>query len=180
MPKNDHCSLLALAGAALAVGMLSGCTAQADPPGDVTTRLPSVEDPVAQVALDEAEAHYGDLLREVTGLVDAATGVPAEWTSEYEASASGSDAGCAFSTERLRADVDVDAATWSEIADAVAPVLEGRGFTEPVEGDGTGGWLSLSAQDPSGAVFELRSKGRVDVDVDGALVSADGDCTLTH
>lgn len=78
----------------------------------------------------------------------------------------------------LRADVTLDAASWAEVAQAVAPLLTEHGFGEPVDGDGIGGWLSISAQDPSGAVLELRAKGLTDGDVDRALVTTDEECAL--
>lgn len=179
MTTNGRRSRLALTCAVLAVGLLTGCTEQGDPPGPVASTLPPVQDPQAQVSLDDAEAHYGGLLREVTSVVDEVTGAHAEWIEEYPPSATESASGCSFSTERLRTDLTVDAATWAEIASAIEPVLKERGFAEPVAGDGTGGWLSLSAQDASGAVIQLRSKGLVDVDVDSALVTNDGACTLS-
>lgn len=158
-------------------GVLTACAGSPDP-GHVVTPLPRPTHPEPQVGVGEAEAHYGGLLREVTAAVDAATGVSSEWVPEYAASVSGTVKDCTFSTERLRADVTIDEATWAEVTEAVTPVLARHGFADPVAGDGTGGWLSLSAQDPSGAVLDLRSKGLTDVDVDDALVSTDGECTL--
>ena len=147
-------------GAVLVVGTLAGC-------GGLPT---SVQTPLT---LREAPGHYETVLADVRQTVDGTAG-PLDWTSSERELVpwTVADGHCPYWSPEWQTEVSIATDdVWSRVVENLEPVLAEHGFEVLDHNEqGTGGWAYFRAEDGSGAVFTLRSKGSTELGVSGGSV----------